>query len=345
MSPTLQHFLIMAPVAILPVLVLLAVFMQLDSYKVVMFREVAEAIVAGAALAAVGYVVNGAAISALDMQYETFSHTVGPVIEESLKALFILFMIWRNRIGFMIDAAIVGFAVGTGFAVAENLYALSVFQDTNAGVFLVRGFGTAVMHGGSVAFFGVLAQSLTERYSPYNPLVYLPGLLLAIALHVAYNLLQAAPFAAAAAMLVAVPATLFLIFGKSEHKIHTWLIGDYQSHEHLLADIENGEFTNSRAGRFIQAVAMRFRPEVPGYIFAYLKLHTELVLRAEQISLSREKGEPLPISHDIHEKFLQLHTLEKNIGRSAMLALWPHLHFSRRELWELHELDTESKHK
>jgi RsiW-degrading membrane proteinase PrsW (M82 family) len=335
----------MAPVAILPVLVLLIVFLQLDTYKLVLFREILEGIVSGAVLAGVAYVANGVAISALNMPYETYSHSVGPVVEESLKAIFILVMVARNRIGFMIDAAIVGFTVGTGFAVAENLYALAVFQDTNAGVFLVRGFGTAIMHGGSVAFFGVMVQSMTERHSPYNPLVYIPGLVLAIALHVAYNFLQAEPFAAAAAMLVAVPSILFLIFGKSEHKVHDWLIGDYQSHEHLLADIESGAFSHSRAGRFIQTIAARFRPDMPGDIFKYLKLHTELVLQAEKISLSREKGEPLPISHDIHEKFHQLHELEKRIGRTAMLAIWPHLHFSRRELWELHELDVESMHK
>ena len=50
--------------------------------------------------------------------------TVAPVIEELLKALVIVLLVRANRIGFLVDAAILGFAVGTGFALVENLYFL-----------------------------------------------------------------------------------------------------------------------------------------------------------------------------------------------------------------------------
>ena len=34
-----------------------------------------------------------------------------------------------------------------------------------------------------------------------------------------------------------------------------------------------------------------------------------------------------------------LHALEKAIGRTALLTITPHLHFSRNDLWEMHELE------
>jgi hypothetical protein len=77
-------------------------------------------------------------------------------------------------------------------------------------------------------------------------------------------------------------------------------------------------------------------------IFTYIKLHTELVLRAEKLLLAKEEGKPAEPAKPAHEAFRQLHALEKRIGRAAMLLVWPHLKFSRQELWELHQLESEA---
>jgi RsiW-degrading membrane proteinase PrsW (M82 family) len=68
-----------------------------------------------------------------------------------------------HRIGFLVDAAIFGFAVGTGFALAENLYYLRLAVDAGMGTWIVRGFGTALMHGGTTALFAVMAVARMER--------------------------------------------------------------------------------------------------------------------------------------------------------------------------------------
>jgi hypothetical protein len=75
--------------------------------------------------------------------------------------------------------------------------------------------------------------------------------------------------------------------------------------------------------------------------FEYIKLHTELVLRAEQNLLARERAEKLPpATRETHEQFLRLHEIERGIGPTVMAVLWPHLKFSRRELFELHRLES-----
>ena len=70
-----------------------------------------------------------------------------------------------HRIGFLVDAAIYGFAVGAGFALAENLYYLHLAAEAGMGTWIVRGFGTALMHGGTTALFAVmgLARSSARR--------------------------------------------------------------------------------------------------------------------------------------------------------------------------------------
>ena len=56
---------------------------------------------------------------------------MSPWIEESLKALLLVYLIRTRRVGMLVDAAIYGFAIGTGFALFENLYYLATRPETN----------------------------------------------------------------------------------------------------------------------------------------------------------------------------------------------------------------------
>jgi protease PrsW len=338
------HFLLEALIGLVPVLLFLLVLLQLDSYKLVSLREVLECLGAGIVLAGASYFTNTQAIGALHYSFLTYARFVAPFAEEILKAAFIIFLFARNRIGFMIDAAIMGFAVGAGFSLTENFYYLHVFPGASLGVWLVRGFGTAIMHGGATAIFGVMAQGLTERRATINPIMLLPGLAIAVALHGLYNYFQSTPIVAAAVMVLVLPMILLGVFAKSAHKVHDWLLTDYESHEHLMEEIRSGAFEHSEAGRFIQDIANKFDADSVADLFAYMRLHTELAIRADKVSLGRETGEKFAGGHEIHEAFRRLHALEKKIGPAAMMTIWPHLKFSRRELWELSELEGEVRH-
>jgi RsiW-degrading membrane proteinase PrsW (M82 family) len=335
-------FLLDAPIGLLPVLAFLGVLRHVDAHRLVPFSTVLLMLAAGGALAVAGYFVNGLVLDFVAFDQRTFSRYVAPVIEECLKASLLVWLFARNRIGFMVDAAIIGFAVGAGFSVVENVYYLSTLSDASLGTWIVRGFGTAIMHGGATAVFGVLAQSLTERHAHFHPQLYLPGLAVAIALHSAFNHFPGSPLTATLATLVVFPGTLLLVFAKSEHAIHDWLLHDYESHEHLLQDLRTGDFTHSEAGRLIGDLAQRFDAAHVADMFAYIRLHTQLVLRAEKLLLAREGGTDARLQQDDRDDFAKLHALERRIGRTGLMAIWPHLHFSRQELWELYELEHEA---
>ena len=328
-----------------PVLVLLAVLVHLDSWKLVDLSRVLQMLLMGGLLATAARLVNGLALDHSGLDLPSYGRYLAPFIEESLKAGVLVYLFLRNRIGFMVDAAIIGFTIGAGFGVAENLYYLQGFPQANLGTWLLRGFGTAVMHGGTTAIFGVLAQSLSDRHAQFNPVFYLPGLLIAVVAHAVFNSLANLPTVATAGALVILLLTLLLVFAKSEHKIHNWLLSDYESHEHLLKDIRSGEFEHQEAGRFILDLAQRFDKSVVDAAFAYVRLHTELVLRFDRLELARETGATVRFDpEEWQQSFKELHARERAIGRTALLAIWPHLHYSRRELWELYEIEHQTHH-
>src|SRR3954452_1958983 len=152
-----------ALVGLLPVLSFLAALLYLDSYKLVTLRFVIAVVGCGIAVAGVSYLINDQLLGRVELDFKLFTRYVSPILEELLKGLVIFTLIRKNRIGFLVDAAILGVAVGAGFALVENLYYLYTRPDAGMGIWIVRGFGTAIMHGGATALFAVMGLAKMEQ--------------------------------------------------------------------------------------------------------------------------------------------------------------------------------------
>jgi RsiW-degrading membrane proteinase PrsW (M82 family) len=142
-------------VSLLPVVLFLLTLVYLDSYKLVHMRNLLMAILVGCGAALVGLVLNDSVISALGLNRLVVSRYVAPPIEECLKAVWVVWLIGRKRVGFLVDATIVGFAVGAGFALIENTYYVQTLKTSGIFVWMIRGLGTAVMHGGVTALLAL----------------------------------------------------------------------------------------------------------------------------------------------------------------------------------------------
>jgi len=332
------EFLIRAPVALLPVLIFLVALVYLDSYKLVGFRAVLWVILAGALLPVVGYFLHGFLLQRSGMDFIGFTRYVSPVTEETMKALLIVYLFRSHRIGFLVDGAIMGFAVGAGFGVVENIYYLYSAGNANVATWIVRGFGTAIMHGGVTAIFAIVSQTLTERNMKVNPLRYLPGLAAAIVLHSLFNHFVLPPFLMTATILALLPPVLYLVFRKSAEHMHEWLELDFDADALLLRQINAGEFAETKTGRYLHDLKSRFEGHVVVDMLCYLRLYTELALRAKGVLLMRENGLDVSVGERTQEKFTELDYLEKSIGKTGLLAMRPFLHMTRKDLWQLYVL-------
>ncbi len=331
--------LILALVGLLPVLIFLSVLVFMDSYKLVRLRLVLWVILLGGVCAGLSYLVNGWLIQGIDLPLLSFTRYVSPLVEEAIKGLVMVYLFRTSRIGFLVDAAILGFAAGAGFAFVENLYYLYQGIGTNPGVWIVRGFGTAIMHGGVTAIFGVLAQTITERSMKINPLYYLPGLLAASILHSVFNHFPGSPVWSTVGTLLILPALLGLVFHHSARAMHAWLELDFDADTLLLEQINSGEFQQSKIGRFLSDLTQKFEGPVVADMLCYLRIYTELAIRAKGILLMREHGIEAPPGQGTHEKFQELKYLEKSIGKTGCLAMRPFLQMERKDLWQMNVLE------
>ncbi len=337
--------LIKALIAIAPVFVLLTAFDRLDVFNLISFRVISALLGVGAGIAVISLLTNGGLLEGFPIGTGNYSRYVAPFVEETLKAAPIVVLFHRNRIGFKIDAAIAGFALGAGFSILENLWFLSTMADANVSAWLVRGFGTAIMHGSTTALFAIISHEMTERQAAgaasaykFNPLLFLPGLATAIVIHATFNQFGHQPLLVMALTLLLAPLTLFFALARSALATNEWLKADEAAHRKLLADIRSGKFDESETGRALQHTLARFGDHLAPDARAYVQLNLELVLRAEElISASHQTGDK-GVSEEDRVKFAQLDAVKQRLGRPVTEALSSRLGFSRNDLWELSRL-------
>jgi len=335
MLPTL---LVPALLSLLPALCFLTALYYLDSYKLVHPGLLMSVMGAGIAAAALGYLMNRALLAHWPFERAAYPRYVSPVLEELLKGSIIVWLIWRHRIGFLVDAAILGFAVGCGFALTENQYVLWQIPDAVMSTWIVRGFGTAIMHGGATAIVAVVALAVIEQDERHGVLAALPGILAAMALHSAFNHLAGSPKAATLMVLVAVPALLLVALHRSERTLGNWLDQGFDADAQMLELVHSGRLSDSPVGHYLTSLKTRFQGPVVADLLAYLGLFSELALRAKGLVIMRENGFEPTIDDETRGKFTELRYLEESIGRTALLALHPLLPMRRKALSQIYRL-------
>jgi len=324
--------------SVLPVLIFLGALELIDTYQLIALRRVLGSVAVGCVVALVCYGLNTSLYALGIVSPEWWARFGAPVLEEVAKGLYVAWLIRSSRVGFMVDAAIAGFAVGAGFAVLENLTYVGDVSASGLAASAVRGLGTAMMHGGATAIFGAVSSSVGEIRASRSVLVFLPGWLIAVLIHELYNQPRHAPVLAAAVVLVMLPLIIALIFWRSEKALEKWLGTKLDKDIDLLQMMTTGTFSSSHAGSYLRSLESAFSAEILGDMLCYLQLMLELSARAKGDLLRREMGFPVTADPELPGQLKELSWLESRIGRAGKLALAPLLGQSRRDIWEMQQL-------
>jgi RsiW-degrading membrane proteinase PrsW (M82 family) len=327
--------LIRMPVSLVPVLVYLGALVVLDSFKLVAFGSVLRSIFVGAVAAGLCLLANNRLIEALAIDPRLYARTTAPVLEEIVKAAYLIALIRFHRVGFAVDAAIHGFAVGAGFAFVENVYYLRTLEGAVTSVWMVRGFGTATLHGSATAILAIWTKTLVDRHGAKAWWPYVPGLLAATTLHTLFNQMPLPQMAATVVIVLVFPLAVAWVFARSERATRAWLGSGFDADVQVLEIVESGEFRESRIARYLESLRHRFPPAVVADMLCLLRVHHELAIRAKSILLAREAGVEVPVGEEVRTKLAELEYLERSVGKTGQLALAPLLTARGRERWQL----------
>ncbi len=331
--------------ALVPVLLMAALFAWLDIFKLMSVWEMLGLLILGGMTALVAWPISGQMLDALPMGFSFYSRVVAPWIEEALKGIAVVLLFAGNRVGYKLDAVISGFTIGAGFSVIENIFYLSRYPELTAPVWMVRGLGTAVMHGATAAILAAIAHELSERAARkaggtfrLNLLWFVPGYLAATAIHLVFNQFPDQPMLVMIVTLVVAPLALLALLRFGEGEAQGWLAEESAAHEAALAEWRGGGFPKDASGERIEALARRSAGSQAERIHAYCMLKTELVLAAERELQDRDREVEAEERYRLRRQFAELDSLRKAMGRTGFRALKPLLPFSRNDEWELAEL-------
>lgn len=319
--------------AVVPVLAFLALLLLLDSYRLVSLRTVAVALAAGmvSAVSAVG--VSRFVLAAAGVSTPTLTRFIAPALEESIKAVSVVLMVRRGRTGFLVDTAIVGFAVGTGFALVENVLYLGTVDTVDLSFWLVRGFGPAILHGTLTGLFAILAKRLVRRDEATAWPKLCAALAGPIAVHAAFNAFWLPPVVATSVVLIALPLLVAVAFVRSERATRAWIGDGLDLDVELLGLVRSSDFGQTRLGRYLVALKRRFPGPVVADMFCLLQVELELAIRAKGLLMAREAGVDVPVAPDLEPMLKELDYLKRSIGPTGLLALMPLRVTSERDEW------------
>lgn len=183
--------------------VLLYALVVLEPFALTRRSVVMMALVWGIVSYVIAWAVQHVEIADLHNSAISVALAVAPLLEEALKITFLLVIYNRTLAYYSMDGLIYGFAIGSGFAVMENLTYVLAQPDQVLGLALSRIITTGLFHAGMSGFVGMIVGSLTYYRRVYAYPIFLLLYLLSVVLHHIFNL---------EALLVALAGELFSEF-------------------------------------------------------------------------------------------------------------------------------------
>ena len=139
-------------------------------------------------------------------------------------------------------------------------------------------------------------------------------------------------------LLIVIPAFFVGLFHLSELRTRDWLGAGFDADTELLELINSGELSNSKVGMYLQSLREKFEGPIVADLLCYLRLHTELSIRAKGLLMMRESGFMNRTGEETRAKLEELRYLEKSIGATGKLAIKPFLRMSQKDLWQFYML-------
>ena len=325
-------------VALVPVVGFLVALSLMDSFRLVRPGWLLTAIAWGACAALATMGLHAWLLRTLHVPSPWLVRYIAPVTEETAKALFIVGLVASARMGFLVEACVQGFAVGTGFALVENLNYLYSLPNGTLTLWIVRGLGTAMLQGATTAIFAMVSKTLADRRSDRPAVAFVPGWVGAVACHSLFNHRLLPAVAQTLVVLVVLPLLVLAVFARSERATREWIGAGMDVDLELLALVASESFGVTRFGRYLHDLRARLPGSVVADMFCLLRLELELSIQAKAMLMAREAGLDLTGDDDLEASLAERRFLHQSIGATGLLALKPLQVTSHRDRWHRHLL-------
>jgi RsiW-degrading membrane proteinase PrsW (M82 family) len=263
---------------------------------------------------------------------------IGPVIEETLKGLILVYLIRNPDFKYFLDGAIYGFAAGIGFAIFENFEYVLGHQSIALQLAISRVLSTNLIHATGSALIGIaLGLARFNRSRIYRAVYLLGGVILAISIHSGFNNMVndgvALLFAFAAGLAGAGIITTVAILGLKDEK--AWV------HENigLTPGVTSGEAAVvQRLGdvdTLLTPLADRFGADKASQIERFLFTQAQIAIQGKMLEKMQDERMRAAITVQLKELDQKMNEARKSVGVYCMLYLRNIFPANDGQLWDI----------
>ena len=246
-----------------------------------------------------------------------------PIYEEVFKGLILLYLFKRAKFTYSVDGALYGFAIGTGFAIVENVsYILGDLSEAPM-VAVQRIFSANLVHAFSSAAFGItlgLFRSRTSRLRWQIPAV---GLLIAIGQHMAFNFLTGRDGIHPVIFFIpGLPGILFIyyIMQRGRRRAQAWIKENLGMEERVTRNEVSVVNRLADTDDILLPIVERFGVEKAEQVEKLLYLQAHIGIKRKALDGFRDNDTMRrTIETEINEMHTDMEKIQQEIGTYVML--------------------------
>ena len=303
-------------------LLFLAIIHKFDFYQTGQFRYILLCFAWGGIAYFLAVLTNRTIVRFGLADWETIIRFGAPIIEEILKALFLLYLVRRPQFTYSVDGAVYGFASGIGFAVFENYEYVTSTPELALAVALQRVFSTNLIHGSSSAIMGITLGVFRLETSGSRWFILLSGLGLAIGQHMLFNNMVSRGTYLVVAVGAGLIATAYIYFAmrRGIRTARGWI----KEKLGMLDRVTSGEASLvnrlESADEILAPIADRFGPEIASQVEKLLFTQARLGIKRKTLdSFQTDQKMRLAIEAEMQEMRSQMEQIRRGIGTYVML--------------------------
>ena len=307
---------------LIPLLFLYAVY-ALDMYHTGAFPFILFCIAWGGIAYYLAYYINDALINNNLVNEDFLIRYAAPFVEETLKGLFLLYLIRRPNFTYFVDGAIYGFACGIGFAIFENFEYVLGNPDIAVSLAISRVLSTNLIHATGSALIGISLGIWRLEKSWLRILFPLGGWVCAFATHSTFNNIVSDDTVLILAFIlsfVGIGIIIFAVFrGLREEK--SWI----EEKLGMTDGVTSGEAAIvqrlNKVNDILTPLAQRFGPQKASQIEQFLLMQARLGILRKTVEKLQDDKMRIAAENQIRELRIKMDESRRAVGAYCMLYL------------------------
>ncbi len=307
---------------LIPLLFLYVVYIM-DMYHTGSFHSIFFCITWGALAYFLAFLLNSILVNNKVFSEDFLIRFSAPLAEETLKGLFLFYLVRRPKFTYFVDGAIYGFACGIGFAIFENYEYVLGNSSIAISLAISRVLSTNLIHATGSALIGISLGIWRLEKSRLRFLFPLGGWLCAFAMHSTFNNIVSDNTILIFAFIlsfIGIGIIVFAVFrGLKEEK--SWI----EEKLGMTDGVTSGEAAIvqriNKVDDILAPLAQRFGPQKASQIEEFLLMQARLGILRKTVEKLQDEKMRLAAQNQIEELRLEMDEARRAVGAYCMLYL------------------------